>query len=43
LEDLRSLIDLLVGVLGTTEQALIWSRDDDFRRMAALEFVTLYR
>jgi predicted nucleic acid-binding protein len=38
-----SLGDLLIGVLAATNQALVWSDDDDFRRMAALELVTLYR
>ncbi len=38
-----SLGDLLIGALAATEQALVWSHDDDFGRMAALEFITLYR
>lgn len=38
-----SLGDLLIGVLAATEQALVWSHDDDFGRMAALEFIKLYR
>lgn len=38
-----SLGDLLIGVLAATEQALVWSNDDAFRRMAALELITLYR
>lgn len=38
-----SLGDLLIGVLAATEQALVWSHDDDFRRMAALKLITLYR
>ena len=38
-----SLGDLLVGVLAATEQALVWSHDDAFRRMAAMELITLYR
>ena len=38
-----SLGDLLIGVLASTEQALVWSADDAFRRMAALKLITLYR
>ncbi len=38
-----SLGDLLIGVLATTEQALVWSHDDAFRRMAKLKLITLYR
>jgi len=38
-----SLGDLLIGVLAATEQALVWSHDDAFRRMAALKLITLYR
>jgi predicted nucleic acid-binding protein len=38
-----SMADLLIGVLASTEQALVWSADDAFRRMAALELITLYR
>lgn len=38
-----SLGDLLIGVLAADQQALIWSHDDDFKRMAALGFVRLYR
>ncbi len=38
-----SVVDLLIGALAAGEQALIWSRDDDFRRLEALGFVTLYR
>ncbi len=38
-----SLGDLLIGVLATTEQAPVWSLDDDFRRLAKLELLTLYR
>jgi len=38
-----SLGDLLIGVLAATEQALVWSLDDDFRRLAKLELLTLYR
>ena len=38
-----SLGDLLIGVLAADEQALVWSLDDDFRRLAALGLVRLYR
>jgi predicted nucleic acid-binding protein len=38
-----SLGDLLIGVLAATEQALVWSHDDAFRRMAKLKLLTLYR
>lgn len=38
-----SLGDLLIGVLAATEQALVWSHDEDFRRLAALKLITLYR
>lgn len=38
-----SLGDLLIGTLASSEQALVWSLDDDFRRMAALELISLYR
>ncbi|MCC7123445.1 MAG: PIN domain-containing protein [Acidobacteria bacterium] len=38
-----SVVDLLIGALAAGEQTLIWSRDDDFRRLEALGFVTLYR
>ncbi len=38
-----SLGDLLIGVLAAREQALVWSLDEDFRRLAALELVQLYR
>lgn len=38
-----SLGDLLIGVLAATEQALVWSLDDDFRRLAKLKLLTLYR
>lgn len=38
-----SLGDLLIGVLAEGEQALVWSLDDDFRRLAALGLVRLYR
>jgi len=38
-----SLGDLLIGVLAATEHALVWSHDDDFRRLAALGLITLYR
>lgn len=41
--DRFSLGDLLIGVLAATEQALVWSLDDDFRRLATLELLTLYR
>jgi predicted nucleic acid-binding protein len=35
--------DLLIGVLATDQQALVWSLDDDFQRLAALGLVKLYR
>ena len=38
-----SLGDLLIGVLAAGEQALVWSLDEDFRRLAALGLVRLYR
>lgn len=38
-----SLGDLLIGVLAAREQALVWSLDEDFRRLAALDLVKLYR
>ena len=38
-----SLGDLLIGALAAGEQALVWSLDDDFRRLAALGFVQMYR
>jgi predicted nucleic acid-binding protein len=38
-----SLGDLLIGVLAADQQALVWSLDDDFQRLAALGLVKLYR
>jgi predicted nucleic acid-binding protein len=38
-----SLGDLLVGALAADQQALVWSLDDDFQRLATLGLVTLYR
>jgi predicted nucleic acid-binding protein len=38
-----SLGDLLIGVLAADQPALVWSLDDDFRRLAALGLVQLYR
>jgi predicted nucleic acid-binding protein len=38
-----SLGDLLIGVLAADQQALVWSQDDDFARLAALGLVRLYR
>lgn len=38
-----SLGDLLIGVLASDQQALVWSLDDDFHRLAALGLVKLYR
>jgi predicted nucleic acid-binding protein len=38
-----SLGDLLIGVLAADQQALVWSLDDDFERLAALGLVKLYR
>lgn len=38
-----SLGDLLIGVLAADQQALVWSLDDDFQRLAGLGLVKLYR
>jgi predicted nucleic acid-binding protein len=38
-----SLGDLLIGALASDQQALVWSLDDDFQRLAALGLVKLYR
>lgn len=38
-----SLGDLLIGALASSEQALVWSLDEDFTRLAALELIRLYR
>lgn len=38
-----SLGDLLIGALAAREQALVWSLDEDFRRLATLGVVGLYR
>jgi predicted nucleic acid-binding protein len=38
-----SLGDLLIGVLAADHQALVWSLDDDFQRLAALGLVKLHR
>lgn len=38
-----SLGDLLIGTLAARERALVWSLDDDFRRLAALDLIELYR
>jgi predicted nucleic acid-binding protein len=37
-----SLGDLLIGALASDQQALVWSLDDDFQRLAALGLVKLY-
>ncbi len=37
-----SLGDLRICVLAANEPALVWSLDDDFRRLAKLELLTLY-
>jgi predicted nucleic acid-binding protein len=37
-----SLGDLLIGALAATDQALVWSLDEDFQRMATLGLITLY-
>lgn len=34
--------DLLIAALSAGEEADVWSRDGDFRRMARLGFVTLF-
>jgi predicted nucleic acid-binding protein len=34
--------DLLIGALSAEAGALLWSLDDDFRRMSRLELVELY-
>lgn len=35
--------DLLIGALASDQNALIWSLDQDFQRLAALDLVQLYR
>jgi len=37
-----SLGDLLIGALASDQQALVWSLDQDFARMAELDLVQLY-
>jgi predicted nucleic acid-binding protein len=38
-----SLGDLLIGALAADQQALVWSLDEDFKRLAGLGLVQMYR